>query len=519
MLLQTRSHTLSTPSCTAASLATRLAQVRMACGFVPLVPYSNSEASNCRETVSGFRVQTSSIASLHALSHIFVASVLPPSVRSLDSSSLTSSLALVSTCVISGEHTVEMCLSISMWNPSVCASISLCDADSEWLSEVASALRQLDERIVHAFAFKTAIHAVLNPSSSSINKDAATQFLEQTSGSCLLQLSKPTNSDRLVFALPHNSISGAILVEALSTELQSRFHAYLSKTTFASKIDESHIGVILLSHTSEHIHVDTVILPEQDSSEPNDSSIGDVPHILAELLSPDEAEKSSIAPDTLLPALKDWLRNVISLCDRTLANAAFRSAHQTACMAPEIIDSVSLLKVLGLAQCISIDITFADLLSVNESTATSLFGSVSLFQSLSPEHIQRVQHAIADAISDHRATDAMLSFCSATSADGVYAMNIKQQALSFLSRRSSTMSTSSAPLLIETSGIDDSQSVLSPSSNSNSASLLDASESLIASTGADYMIPHNSTPPESALMFVRIGRLTSDGEMLCLHLK
>jgi len=221
----------------------------------------------------------------------------------------------------------------------------------------------------------------------------------------------------------------------------------------------------------------------------------------------------------LSPALKEWLRSVICFCERTLSNAAFRSAHQTACLAPDTIDSISLLKVLGLAQCISIDITFADLLSVNESTATSLFGSVSLFQSLSPEHIQRVQHAIADAISDHRATDAMLSFCSATSADGVYAMNIKQQVPSLLSRRASTVSTGSALLLIETSGIDDSQSVMSPLSSTNLTSLADSSESLIATAITDSAISHITNPPESALMFVRIGRLTSDGKTLMIILQ
>ena len=170
-----------------------------------------------------------------------------------------------------------------------------------------------------------------------------------------------------------------------------------------------------------------------------------------------------------------------------------------------------------MAQCISIDITFADLLSVNESTATSLFGNVSLFQSLSPEHIQRVQNAIADAISDHRATDAMLSFCSATSAEGVYAMNIKQQALYLPSRRASTFNVSSTQLNVDTSGFDDSQSLMSPPSHALSSNVSELIEASVSSASEVSQIHHSL---ETALMFVRIGRLTSDGkfELLCFLL-
>jgi hypothetical protein len=467
-----------------------------------------------RETASGFRVQNTSLSPSSLLSHIFVIAVLPPSMRATGGSEQSSSLALVSTCFLSGDHSVEMRLSISMWNSSVCSSVSLCDADSEWLSEVASALRLLDERIAHAFAFKNAIHAVINPSSSSMSKDAASQFLEQTSGSCLLQLSRATNSDRLVFTVPHSSISAVSLVDAVSSELQARFPAYLSKRTFASKIDDTHIGVILLSQSGDLITIDTVVLPEQDSSDANDSYVVDLPSNLAMLLFPDEGDRSPPVLEALPPVVKEWIRNVLSVCERSLSNAAFRCAHQIACLAPETIDSVGMLKVLGLAQCISIDITFADLLSVNEKTATSLFGSVSLFQSLSPEHIQRVEHAIADAISDHRATDAMLSFCSATSANGVYAMNIKQQPPSLLMRRNSTLSSNSSSLAIDTSLVDDSPSPAPLSLNATLSAPLDPSESLILSTfGAGPEMANNQSHQslENDLMFVRIGQLTADG--------
>jgi hypothetical protein len=167
-----------------------------------------------------------------------------------------------------------------------------------------------------------------------------------------------------------------------------------------------------------------------------------------------------------------------------------------------------------MAQCISIDITFADLLSVNEKTATSLFGSVSLFQSLSPEHIQRVEHAIADAISDHRAADAMLSFCSATSANGVYAMNIKQQPSSLLTRRNSTISTNYAILAIDTVGIDEPPSSAPSSFNTNQSGIADTSDLFTSSASAagPEISSHQSYPSlENDLMFVRIGQLTSDG--------
>lgn len=448
------------------------------------------------------------------LSHIFVTAVLPPSMRHSDTSAQSSSLALESICFLSGDHSVEVRLSISMWNSSVCSSVSLCDADFEWLNETSSALRLLDERIAHAFAFKNAIHAVINPSHSSMSKETASQFLEHTNGSCLLQLSKPANSDRLVFTLPHSSISAVGLVDAVSSELQARFPSYLSKRTFAAKIDESHFGVILLSQSGDSITVDTVVLPEPESSDSNESYVGEVPSNLAILLFPDEVDRAPIAPEAPSLVIKDWIRNVLSLCERTLSNAAFRYAHQTACISPETIDSVGMMNVLGLAQCISIDITFADLLSVNEKTATSLFGSVSLFQSLSPEHIQRVEHAIADAISDHRATDAMLSFCSATSANGVYAMNINQQPPSLLMRRNSMPATHSASLAIDTSCHDDSQSSASLSMISTHAGSADPSESYISSTsctGSEVTNHQTHQSLENDLMFVRIGKLTADG--------
>ncbi len=513
-VLQSRSYTISSTACNAASLAASLSQVRISCGFVPLMISSSSDVAISRET-SILRGQNSSSSPPLSLSNIFVIAVSPPSMRSIETDAPTGSLCLVSTCLLSGDHSLEMRLSISMWNPSVCASVSLCDADSEWLSEVASALRLLDERTAHAFTFKTAIHSVINSSYSFIDKDAATQFLEETSGSCLLQLSRPANSDRFVFTIPHMSISALSLVDALSSELQARFPAYISKNTFASKIDDNHIGVILLSQCGDVITVDAVVFPEQDSSEPSDPYIGNVPPNLAELLYPDEGEKSPIVLEALSPFLKDWLRSVLSACERTLSNAAFRCAHQTACLTPETIDSVSMLKVLSMAQCISIDITFADLLSVNEKTATSLFGSVSLFQSLSPEHIQRVEHAIADAISDHRAADAMLSFCSATSANGVYAMNIKQQLpSSLLTRRNSTISTNYAILAIDTVGIDEPPSPASSSLNTNQSGIADTSDLFTSSTSAagPEISSHQSyPPPENDLMFVRIGQLTSDG--------
>jgi hypothetical protein len=397
------------------------------------------------------------------------------------------------------------------------ASRALCDSDFQWLSEVASTLKALDERAAHAFAFKYIVQRLLNSSSSSTDKDAASQFFEQNSASCLLQLSKSSNSERLVFETPHSSISTDRLVEALSFELQMRYPVFLSKTTFASKIDDIHIGVFYISQSFDTITVDALVLPAQDLVDANDPYIGEVPPNLLALLYADEGERTGTVPDVLLPSLKDWLRSVISLCERTLSNIAFRCAHQSACLAPHTIDSAGMLKVLGLAQCISIDITFADLLSVNEKTATSLFGSVSLFQSLSPEHIQRVEHAIADAISDHRATDAMLSFCSATSANGVYAMNIKQQPSFMLSRRGSLIS-SNVSISVDTAAVDDTHFAMSPSS-SNFTGPPDATDScsgLAVGTSVEAANhPHHPiiSPVENDLMFVRIGQLTPDGKL------
>jgi hypothetical protein len=503
------SHTISVHSCTAPSLATILAQSRMAYGFAPFMIQSTSDVPVSRETATGSRIQTPSITSLPFLANILVIAVLPPSLRGPNSNSQSCSLALTSTCLISGDHSVEMRLAISLWNPVVCESVLLCETDIEWFCELASAFKVLDERIAHAFAFKTAIHTVLNPSSGPSSRDAAIQLFEHTSGSCLLQLSSPSNSDRLLFASPHSSISITCLFDALSSDLHSRYPACMSKNIFAAKIDDSHIGVILLSQTSDEIVVDAVVLPEQDSNDPSDSFIGDMPLNIATLLLSDDGKKASIFPEAMSPVLKDWLRNSINACERILSNAAFRFAHQRACQAPETIDSAGMLKVLGLAQCISIDITFADLLSVNEKTATSLFGNISLFQSLSPEHIQRVENAIADAISDHRATDAMLSFCSATSANGVYAMNIKHQQSSLVTRRSSAVGTIYASLSIDTAVIDDLQSALSPSMNSTFSSAVDASDSFVP----DIVTPTTNTPLENDLMFVRIGQLTSDGAL------
>jgi hypothetical protein len=516
LLLHTMSHTVTALSCTAASLAVILAQVRVSCGFVPLVSHCNSELSVSRDAAPGIRSQIAAPAPSTSLSNIFVAAVLPPSLRKVNASAQTCSLALASSCFLVGDHSVELHTSISLWNASVRESVLLCAADIEWLTEVDSALKCLDERTAQAFAFKTAIQTVLGTSTSTASREVSCQFLEQTSGSCLLQLSRPSNSDRLVFATPHSSIGVVGLVDALATELYARFPTCSSKRTFASKIDDNHIGVVLLSHTDELVVIDALVLPEQDPSEPIDSYIGDVPLNLTALLFSDESEKSLIVPEVISPAFKDWLRNVMSLCERTLSNAAFRHAHQIACLGPESIDSIGMLKVLGLAQCISIDITFADLLSVNEKTAASLFGSVSLFQSLSPEHIQRVEHAIADAISDHRATDAMLSFCSATSASGVYAMNIKQHQPSLYARRASTLASSSAAPLVDTSSIEELQTALSPSLNSTYISTVaDANESFACSlpgTGLDASAYQHSTPIENDLMFVRIGKLTADGK-------
>jgi hypothetical protein len=516
LFLQTMTHMITALSCTAASLAATLAQVRVACGFVPLMSHSTSDVSVSRDAAPGVRSQFAVPAPSASLSNIFVTAVLPPSLREPNASVQTCSLALVSSCFLAGDHSVEMRTSISLWNATVRDFVSFCDADIAWLSEVASALRGLDERTVQAFAFKTAIQTVLSTSSPTSGREASCQFLEQTSGSCLLQLSRPSNSDRLVFATPHSSISVVGLLDALSTELHARFPTCSSKSTFASRIDDIHIGVILLSHVNELVIIDSLVLPEHDSTEHIDSYIGDIPPKLASLLFPDESEKSSIVLEVMSPVVKDWLRNVMSLCERTLSNAAFRHAHQIACLDPQSIDSVGMLKILGLAQCISIDITFADLLSLNEKTAASLFGSVSLFQSLSPEHIQRVEHAIADAISDHRATDAMLSFCSATSTSGVYAMNIKQQQPSLYTRRTSSLASSSAAPLVDTSSIDDLQSALSPSLNNTSISIsADVNESFasfVPGTGSDAPAHQHNTPLENDLMFVRIGKLTADGD-------
>jgi hypothetical protein len=290
----------------------------MSCGFVPFFLSSSSDTSASRDVVSSVRVQNASLSPLVALSHIFVIAVLPPSLRSAENSGQAWSSALVSTCFLSGDHSVEVRLSISMWNASVCSSVSLCDTDSDWLSDAASALRLFDERVAHAFAFKRAIHAVMNSSQSSISKDAAVQFLEQTSASCLLQLSRPANSDRLVFTSPHGSISAASLVDAVSSELQSRFPVRVSKDTFASKMDDTHVGVIFVTHSGDLITVHTVVLPEQDSNESNDLSVGDIPSDLAKLLSPDEGDKSPVVVDVSSAVIKDWVRNVLSACVRKL---------------------------------------------------------------------------------------------------------------------------------------------------------------------------------------------------------
>ena len=151
LLLHTTSHTISAHSCTASSLATILTNARMSHGFAPFTNQSISDVTVSRETLSS-RVQTPSLNSFPSLSSILVMANLPPSLRGSGVCTPASSLALVSSCLISGDNSVEMRLSISLWNACVCESISLCKADCEWFREVASALKVLDERMSLAFA-------------------------------------------------------------------------------------------------------------------------------------------------------------------------------------------------------------------------------------------------------------------------------------------------------------------------------------------------------------------------------